>query len=108
MDAYIIKKHQCNLIELFRRFNSKIKTNTLFLPPLTELEIYGQFATKIMNHPITQVPTILKCCNRDQFLTLWRETGEDLVFNGRDNFPETFWNNTKIEYQWDLDQALNC
>lgn len=108
LDNYILEKHQCNLITLFQRFYNTKKLNPRFLPPLTEIEIYGQYATKIMNYHITQKSTLLKCCERVEFLNLWSTTQEDLVLNGRDNFPAEWWATQDIEYQQDLDQALNC
>jgi hypothetical protein len=110
LDRYILEKHHCNLISVFQDFYNKRKTNQhMFMPPLNEVEIYGQYATKILNHNIVQKPTEIKCCGYTEFLQKWiTNPTQDLVLNGRDNFPIEFWASVNIEYQQDLDQALNC
>lgn len=77
------------------------------MPSLSEVELYGLFAQHL-NRPMRWITRNLTCVTNKEFLSAWSDTTENLCLGGRDNFPAAWWAKQGIEYQQDIDQALNC
>lgn len=102
LESSVSKRHNDTLVNVFKKYHSIDHRRSL-----SEVELYGLYAQSI-GYPMRWIERNLKCCLTNEFVGLWSSTDYNLCLGGRDNFGSTWWDQQGIEYQRDLDQALNC
>lgn len=80
-------RHGCDLVTVWKQYQQKHQQ----WRALSEVELYGLFASQRMNKKFKFATHNLKCCLQKEFLQLWHTGTQDLCLGGKDDFSEEFW-----------------
>jgi hypothetical protein len=99
-----IKRNNTDIVSAWKHYYRHLPNSSY--QSLSEVELYGVFATQVLNKNFEFAPQNLKCCLTSEFLEHWN-TSQDLCLGGPDDFPASFWNQQGIPYHRDLAVELN-